>query len=118
MASLEVWVISVLGVLSAAFAGYLVLTKILPKIKGAMDMVVHDNNAISGLMLLLITYVILFVLRKILGSVAVIGDNWTKYVVAIGPGVDILIHIIPYLAVFMVALTIVIVIKTKPKPKI
>lgn len=117
MASLEVWIIAVLGVLSAAFAGYLVIVKILPKIRSAMDMVIHDSNVTSGLMLILILYVALLILRKVLDSVVAIGDNWTKYVGAIRPGVDIMTHVIPYLGAFMVALTIVIVIKYKAKAK-
>ncbi|MEM4245479.1 MAG: hypothetical protein QXR60_04730, partial [Candidatus Nanoarchaeia archaeon] len=66
MATTEVWVITGLGILSAIIAGYLLIVRILPKIKNAMDLAIKDNVVTEGLMVIFFIYIGLFVLRKIL----------------------------------------------------
>jgi hypothetical protein len=113
IATTEVWIITILGILSALVAGHLIITKILPKIKTAMDLAVKDNVAAEGLIMIFFIYIGLFVVRKVLELIIATNENWAKYLGAIKPGIDVLTDLLPYLGVFMIAVMIAVAIRKK-----
>ncbi len=113
MASVEIWIITVLGIFSALVAGHLILTKILPRIKSSMDLAIKDNIAVESLMVIFFVYIALFVIRKILELVVATNESWVKYITAIKPGIDVLTDLLPYLGVFMIAVMVAVAIKQR-----
>ncbi len=113
MATTEVWIITVLGILSAIVAGHLLITKMLPKIKNATDLAIRDNTVTEGLMLIFFIYISLFVIRKFLELIIATNDAWTKYLNVVKPGIDVLTDLLPYLGVFMIGVVIAVAIRSK-----
>lgn len=115
MATTEVWVIAIAGIISAIIAGYLIITRILPKIKNALDLSIKDNLATEGLMLIFFIYVILFVIRKALEVLTTTQEPWVKYIPVVKPGIDVLTDLLPYLGIFMIAVTVAVAITRASK---
>jgi len=113
MATAEAWIITSLGILSVLAMGYLIIIKILPKIKHSLDLAIKDNIAVEGLMMILLVYAVLFVIKKILEIVIATNEAWSKYIGAIKPGVDMLSDLLPYVGIFMIAVTIAVAIRTR-----
>ncbi|MFH1331705.1 MAG: hypothetical protein ABIH63_00265 [archaeon] len=113
MATPEVWILTVIGTLSALIAGHLIITRILPKIKNAMDLAMKDNVVTEGLMIIFFVYIGIFVIRKVLEIVIALNEPWSKYLTSIKPGIEVLTELLPYLGVFMIGVVIAIAIKQK-----
>lgn len=113
MATTEVWVITILGIFSAIIAGYLIITRVLPKIKNALDLALKDQVVTEGLMMIFFFYVIFFVIRKGIEVVVATQEVWVKYFAIIKPGIDILTDLLPYIGIFMIAVTVGVAIARK-----
>ncbi len=92
------WTEVLVGAIFAAAAGHFTITKLFPKIRDSLDVIIKDEKLVSGFLYVFIVYVWVFVFDKVFKLFGTIeGDTALKTLVAIFmPAIDVLLKILPY----------------------
>tara|TARA_Y100000034_G_C6863881_1_gene393488 strand:- start:1121 stop:1465 length:345 start_codon:yes stop_codon:yes gene_type:complete len=105
------------AVINAVFviiAGFILISKILPKISDLIQGAnVQDNRIISGVMGLLIIAIYILVINGVLKILSVVENQYLGYLNYLNEGVSILVSFLPYIQWIVVAALIGIFISKK-----
>ncbi|MAF51064.1 MAG: hypothetical protein CMH64_03140 [Nanoarchaeota archaeon] len=102
----DIWVINVLGIVFAIVAALLIIIKILPRIRDIADPILGNDEAINGLMSLLVILVYILLFVGIINLIKNIDNPYLNYVSVLDPGVNLFVSLLPYFKWLIFALAL------------
>ena len=109
MASVEVWLVNLVGAAAWIIGGYLAINYVLPKIKDLLEDVFKYSKAVNALVGLLTIWVYVAVVTGVIQKLTAIGEKYLSYVSVVQPALDLLNNFIPYVQWFVVGIGLVVI---------
>ena len=109
MATVEVWLVNLVGAGAWVAGGYLAIKYVLPRVKDLLEDVFKYNRAVSALVGLLTIWVYVAVVTGVIAKLTSIGEKYLSYVTVVQPALDLLNSFIPYVQWFVIGIGLVVI---------
>ena len=101
------WMLLILKIICVLIGGHLAITKLLPELKKVLSFFVKRMELITSIVSVLIIYILVLVLKFIIGFIAAVENVYLGYANVLLPGIEVILMVIPYVLYFFVAVVIV-----------
>jgi len=109
MATVEVWLVNLLGVAAWVLGGYLAINYVLPRINDMLEDVFKYSKAVNALVMLLTIWVYVAVVTGVIQKLTAIGEKSLSYVTVVQPTLDLLNSFIPYVQWMVIGIGLVVI---------
>ena len=103
----EIWILTILKIISVIIGGHLAITKLLPALKKILVLFIKEDGFVTSIISTILIYVGVLVLKFIVTVLVATENKYLIYTDILSPGLEVMLSVIPYVLYFMIAVVIV-----------
>ncbi|MEK6940367.1 MAG: hypothetical protein AABW49_00505 [Nanoarchaeota archaeon] len=107
------WITTIISFVLVLFAGHLLITLVLPRVKELMLPLTKDDKIINPLIAILLLIIVAYVLKAFTEIITTVDNNILQYILVISPAVNMFTEFIMLIQWIIVAIIIALGFKKK-----